>query len=125
MLKFKAFCVDYWQFLCLQPLHGAYKRYVHLVGRPCHRARGCEAKSPPPRPAHHRACSGRPGVPVTGQRQRLRELWVTLQLGLIVPSSPRALNPWFFWGKVLPSGCPVSGAVSLCFSLSGSSLERT
>lgn len=27
MLKFKAFCLDYWQFLCLQPLHGAYKRY--------------------------------------------------------------------------------------------------
>ncbi|ERE66670.1 MAP/microtubule affinity-regulating kinase 4-like protein [Cricetulus griseus] len=26
MLKFKAFCLDYWQFLCLQPLHGAYKR---------------------------------------------------------------------------------------------------
>ncbi|KAM7335217.1 hypothetical protein ACRRTK_005694 [Alexandromys fortis] len=25
MLKFKAFCLDYWQFLCLQPLHGAYK----------------------------------------------------------------------------------------------------
>lgn len=22
MLKFKAFCLDYWQFLCLQPLHG-------------------------------------------------------------------------------------------------------
>lgn len=26
MLKFKAFCLDYWQFLCLQPLQGAYKR---------------------------------------------------------------------------------------------------
>ncbi|XP_072641064.1 IQ motif and SEC7 domain-containing protein 1 isoform X5 [Canis lupus baileyi] len=25
MLKFKAFCLDYWQFLCLQPLHGVYK----------------------------------------------------------------------------------------------------
>lgn len=28
MLKFKAFCLDYWQFLCLQPLHGVYRRYV-------------------------------------------------------------------------------------------------
>lgn len=26
MLKFKAFCLDYWQFLCLQPLHGVYRR---------------------------------------------------------------------------------------------------
>ena len=26
MLKLKAFCLDYWQFLCLQPLHGFYKR---------------------------------------------------------------------------------------------------
>lgn len=25
MLKLKAFCLDYWQFLCLQPLHGFYK----------------------------------------------------------------------------------------------------
>ncbi|XP_060163253.1 IQ motif and SEC7 domain-containing protein 1 isoform X4 [Globicephala melas] len=25
MLKFKALCLDYWQFLCLQPLHGVYK----------------------------------------------------------------------------------------------------
>lgn len=25
MLKFKAFCLDYWQFLCLQPLHSFYK----------------------------------------------------------------------------------------------------
>lgn len=34
MLKFKAFCLDYWQFLCLQPLHGVYKRYVDLRGGP-------------------------------------------------------------------------------------------
>ena len=33
MLKFKAFCLDYWQFLCLQPLHGVYKRYVDRLGR--------------------------------------------------------------------------------------------
>lgn len=32
MLKFKAFCLDYWQFLCLQPLHGVYKRYVDPGG---------------------------------------------------------------------------------------------
>ncbi|XP_021096074.1 IQ motif and SEC7 domain-containing protein 1 isoform X2 [Heterocephalus glaber] len=25
MIKFKAFCLDYWQFLCLQPLQGAYR----------------------------------------------------------------------------------------------------
>ncbi|XP_069592900.1 IQ motif and SEC7 domain-containing protein 1 isoform X3 [Ranitomeya imitator] len=25
MMKLKAFCLDYWQFLCLQPLHGLYK----------------------------------------------------------------------------------------------------
>ncbi|XP_056294374.1 IQ motif and SEC7 domain-containing protein 1 isoform X3 [Pseudoliparis swirei] len=25
MLKFKAFCLDYWQFLCFQPLNGFYK----------------------------------------------------------------------------------------------------
>ena len=33
MLKFKAFCLDYWQFLCLQPLHGVYKRNVDGLGR--------------------------------------------------------------------------------------------
>lgn len=33
MLKFKAFCLDYWQFLCLQPLHGVYKRYVDPLWR--------------------------------------------------------------------------------------------
>lgn len=33
MLKFKAFCLDYWQFLCLQPLHGVYKRYVDPLGK--------------------------------------------------------------------------------------------
>lgn len=33
MLKFKAFCLDYWQFLCLQPLHGVHRRYAGLLGR--------------------------------------------------------------------------------------------
>ena len=52
MLKFKAFCLDYWQFLCLQPLHGVYKRYVDGLGRTSAVGQGAVRESPP----HTLAC---------------------------------------------------------------------
>ena len=77
MLKFKAFCLDYWQFLCLQPLHGVYKRYVPREGL-CRGAAELAGPSPAWRPQ---------GLLVLGQGPCWRLLWATGQLGSIVPSS--------------------------------------
>lgn len=91
MLKFKAFCLDYWQFLCLQPLHGVYKRYVDLWGGPRRWALGLWGIVHPT-PAEVASASGY-RLPATGQEEQQRLLQVTLQRSLIVLSSSCSPEP--------------------------------